>query len=339
MRPVSDPSCWDIQPTDFPFGGGPREQLRHLLRYAVLAPSAKNTQPWRFRVDDWAVHVFADLRRWQEVADADQRELHMSVGCAIENLLVAAAYFEFDVFPVFFPDPERATHVATVEFARTGVLRTPEIERIFSAMTRRMTNHKVFSPDPLAEDVLADLAAAAETPDILVFLSDDDDTKRHVDWLNLEADRALFASPEYREEIGHWVGQGVFGTPWLLSKLGELVYTYINVGERTARLDHEVLLSAPAVGVVCTRENDRRAFVRAGQVFERVFLKATAHGLALQPMSQSIEVAETRRAMRDLVSPHREWIPQQPFRLGFPAERPKEHTPRRPVGDVIDLPV
>jgi hypothetical protein len=135
------------------------------------------------------------------------------------------------------------------------------------------------------------------------------------------------------------VGQGVFGTPWLLSKLGELVYTYVNVGERTARLDHEVLLSAPAVGVVCTRENDRRAFVRAGQVFERVFLRATGHGLALQPMSQSLEVVETRRAMRDLVSPHREWIPQQPFRLGFPAERPHEHTPRRPVADVIDMPV
>ena len=338
MRTVADRSCWEIQPADFPIAGGPREQLRHLLRYTVLAPSTKNTQPWRFRVDDWAVHIYADLSRWQEVADPEQRELHMSLGCALETLLIAAAYFEFDVFPVFFPDPERATHVVTVEFARTGVIRTPEVERLFHAVPRRVTNHKVFRPEPIPSDILADLASAAEAPDLMVFLSDDEDTRRKVDWLNLEADRALFASAEYREEIGHWVGQGVFGTPWLLSKLGELVYTYINVGERTARLDHEVLLSAPVVGVICTRENDRRTFVRAGQLLQRVFLKATAHGLALQPMSQTIEVPETKRAMRDLVSAHREWIPQQPFRLGFAAERPKEHTPRRAVADVLDTP-
>jgi nitroreductase len=338
MHSAPERSCWEIEATEFPLGGRPREQLRHLLRYAVLAPSTKNTQPWRFRVDDWAIHVFADLRRWQKVADADQRELHVSLGCAIENLLIAAAYFEFDVFPLLFPDPQRATHVATVEFARTGVLRTPDIERLFAAMTRRMTSHKMFRSDPVPPQLLAEIAACAETPDILVFLADDDETRRRIDWLNLEADRALFASADYREEIGHWVGQGVFGTPWLLSKLGELVYTYINVGERTARLDHEVLLSAPVVGVICTRDNDRRAFVRAGQVFERVFLEATAHGLAMQPMSQTIEVVETRRALRDLVSPHHEWIPQQPFRLGFPVERPKDHTPRRSVADVMDTP-
>lgn len=339
MRAVSEHLCWELQPSDFPVGGGPRDQLRHLLRYAILAPSTKNTQPWRFRVDDWAIHVFADLRRWQEVADAEQRELYMSVGCAIENLLIAAAYFEFDVFPVFFPDPERPAHVASIEFARTGVMRTPETERALHAITRRVTNHKTFVLDPIPPDVIKDLENAAETPDLLVFLSDDDDTKRRVDWLNLEADRALFASPQYREEIGHWVGQGVFGTPWLLSKLGELVYTYVNVGERVARTQQEVLLSAPVVGIICTRENDRRAFVRAGELFERVFLRATAHNLALQPMSQAVEVTETKRAMRDIVSAYGEWIPQQPFRLGFPAERPKEHTPRRPIADVIDIPL
>ena len=338
MHSVSAVSCWDIQPADFPVGGTPREQLRHLLRYAILAPSTKNTQPWRFRVDDWAIHVFADLGRWQEVADPDQRELYMSLGCAIENILIAAEHFEFDVFPAFFPDPERPTLAATIEFARTGIIARPQNERLFHAITHRVTNHKVFLPDPIPHGIFDDLAASAETPDMLLFLSSDDDTKRRVDWLNVEADRALFTSGEYRQEIAHWVGQGVFGTPWLLSKLGELVYTYVNVGERTVRRDHEVLLSAPAVGIICTRENDRPAFVRAGQVFERVFLRATAHHLALQPMSQTIEIKETRKQMRDLVSAHGEWIPQQPFRLGYPAERPKEHTPRRLVAEVIGGP-
>ncbi|MEW6320151.1 MAG: hypothetical protein AB1635_03575 [Acidobacteriota bacterium] len=334
MRAPSNRTPWDIRPEDFPEGGEPREQLRHLLHYAILAPSTKNTQPWRFRVDDWAIHVFADLGRWQEVADRDQRELYLSVGCALENLLVAATYFEFDALPAYFPDPDRPAHVATVHFARTGVMRGPADERLLHAIPERLTNHKLFRPEPIERAVLDELAAAADTPDLQVLLSGDDDIRRRADWLNLEADRALFSDAAYREELGRWVGQGVFGTPWLLSKLGELVYTYVNVGERTARRDHEVLLSAPVVGLVCSRDNDRRSFVRAGQVFERVFLLATAHGLALQPMSQTLQVPETRRAMRDLVSPYGEWIPQQPFRLGFPAERVRDHTPRRSVAEV-----
>src|SRR5690606_3392640 len=42
---------WAIDPSEFPEGGSVGEQLAFLLRYAVLAPSTHNTQPWRFRVD------------------------------------------------------------------------------------------------------------------------------------------------------------------------------------------------------------------------------------------------------------------------------------------------
>ena len=75
---------------DFPRIYPVQEQLRFLVRYAILAPSTRNTQPWRFRVEGECIEVLADLSRLHPVADRDRRELYLSVGCAIENLLVAA---------------------------------------------------------------------------------------------------------------------------------------------------------------------------------------------------------------------------------------------------------
>ncbi len=42
MQAIQNP----INEADFPRFGSPQDQLRFLLGYAVLAPSARNTQPW-----------------------------------------------------------------------------------------------------------------------------------------------------------------------------------------------------------------------------------------------------------------------------------------------------
>ena len=39
---------WNINERDFPAGGTPSGRLQFALRYATLAPSNRNSQPWRF---------------------------------------------------------------------------------------------------------------------------------------------------------------------------------------------------------------------------------------------------------------------------------------------------
>ncbi|HET8797964.1 MAG TPA: nitroreductase, partial [Thermoanaerobaculia bacterium] len=74
----------------------PARQKEFLLRYAVLAPSGHNTQPWAFRAAGETVEVFADYSRRLPVADPHDRELMISIGAAIANLRIAAAHFGFD---------------------------------------------------------------------------------------------------------------------------------------------------------------------------------------------------------------------------------------------------
>src|SRR5574341_1857496 len=84
---------WQIDEQDFPVKRSPTEKLKFLLRYAILASSVYNTQPWKFAAGKDEIRLFADSSRWMRVSDPDQRELLISTGCALENLLIAAEHF------------------------------------------------------------------------------------------------------------------------------------------------------------------------------------------------------------------------------------------------------
>ncbi len=63
-----------------------------LIHHAVMAPSGHNTQPWRFRVKENRVLIFPDFLRRLPVVDPLDRELYISLGCALENLVIAAGH-------------------------------------------------------------------------------------------------------------------------------------------------------------------------------------------------------------------------------------------------------
>ena len=79
--------------------------LEILIGYAVRAPSAHNAQPWRFVIDRTSrILVYADRARQLPVGDAEGRELALSCGAALENLVVAARAFGFEVAEYFEAD-------------------------------------------------------------------------------------------------------------------------------------------------------------------------------------------------------------------------------------------
>src|SRR6478735_4015382 len=64
--------------------------LKLLVTYAAMAPSGHNAQPWLFRVRDREIDLLSDFSRLIHTADVDRREMYVSLGCALENLLIAA---------------------------------------------------------------------------------------------------------------------------------------------------------------------------------------------------------------------------------------------------------
>jgi hypothetical protein len=325
---------WQVSSQVFPSMLPIQEQLRYLLQYAVLAPSTKNTQPWRFSIGADTIGIFADLTRCQPVADRGRRELYISLGCALENLLVASEQFGFGHEVGYFPQSTNEELAAIVTFHPGG---TPSVHRAgitLASITARHTEHGPYRDEPVAEEVRCRLLHCCDALGLRVDLTDDPGIRSRLVELNLHADEMEFADPAFRKELGYWVGQGVFGTSRFLSWLSGLLLPLMNPGRAIGKWNAALLSSAPLIGLISARTDDRTSQVRTGQALERVWLHATGIGIALQPMSQALEIPSLRAQLARVI-PQTGWIPEQVFRIGYAVRPTRQHTPRRSADDVL----
>ena len=98
----------------------------------------------------------------------------------------------------------------------------------------------------------------------------------------------------------------------------------------TAANDKHAVLLALGSGA-----DDDLARLRAGEASSLLMLTATFLGLATCPVSEPLEISETRQAVRDEVFDGHEY-PQMMFRVGYPpvGADPLPSTPRRPLHEV-----
>lgn len=334
MSTLSKRSAREVSLQDFPSALPIQEQLEFLLQYAVLAPSTKNTQPWRFSIGEDTIGLFADLTRWQPVADRGRRELYISLGCALENLLVASDQFGFGHSVSYFPEQDNEELVATIALHPGGTPNPCRAGITLTTIAERRTQHGMYQAIPIDEPVRRRLLFSCVDLGLRVDLTDDPSVRNRVLELNLHADEMEFGDPEFRKELGYWMRKGGLGGPRLFSRLAGLLVSHVDFGRAISKRNAAMLASAPLVGLISARLDDRMSQVKTGQALERLWLLATRLDLGLQPMSQALEIPSLRRKLAR-VFPEGGWIPEQVFRIGYPSRTQKAHTPRRPVSEVL----
>lgn len=353
MKTNRDPktAAWQVQERDFPRAGSPAEKLKFLIRYAILAPSGHNSQPWKFSVSEDEIQVFADKTRWLRVGDPNQVNLHIAVGCALENLLIAAEHFGYGHQVTYFPRPDQEELVATVKFMSQGpALQSPRPKgagsgakgqpspfrdpALFRAIPNRHTNRKAYEKRPIPKSDLRRLQNCCVEEGIRLHVIDDLDTKRSVNELLIRGHTTLIADPAFRRESAYWLGQGLFNLPRLLTRLMQWVVPYLKVNRSVfVVMDTRLVMSAPALAILSASVNDRMSQVKVGQVFERVCLTATMLGLCVHPLSGAVDVPELKAQVAKLL-PNSDVVSQHVFRLGY-AEPVKSPAPRRPFREVL----
>jgi len=192
-----------------------------------------------------------------------------------------------------------------------------------------VTSHEVFDDGPLETETRERLERIVHDDDVTLQLVDDPSTNDAISGLQAEADRLQMGDPAYRQELGHWIGLGALGSSWLAARVGQAVVTHLDVGDREAAKNSKLIQSAPLVAVLTTESDDPTARIRTGQAFERVALLAGTEGVAVHPMSQTLERPEMRDRLERLL-PDGAGRPQHLFRLGY-TDTGTEHTPRWPL--------
>ncbi|MFQ5458607.1 MAG: hypothetical protein ACE5FC_09190, partial [Myxococcota bacterium] len=72
--------------------GSPGEGPLSLVRAGLLAASPHNSQPWLFKVTENRIDLYADTARNLGTVDPFLREMHIGLGCAVENIFLAAPH-------------------------------------------------------------------------------------------------------------------------------------------------------------------------------------------------------------------------------------------------------
>jgi len=215
------------------------------------------------------------------------------------------------------------------------VIAAPSNAALFPAITSRQTNRNPYEMQALSQAERDRLLSSGSHPDVAVFLSQDPDTIEAFRELVVEADGILYSDINYKSELGRWLGQGVMGPSGLKAKLAQLEVVFLDVEPEQIRQDSYLINRTPCIGFICTAENDSFSSVKAGQVLERLWLAATARGIALHPMSQPLEVRQVKGRLADLIPADSEKrVVQQTFRLGYAAPEGGPSN-RRPLETVL----
>lgn len=342
MKSSTNARCdpWSIDDSEFYELESRNAEMQFLLRYAVLAPSGHNTQPWKFGIVPEGIEVFADFTRRLPQADPADRELLMSVGAAIMNLRVAAAHFGFESTVVYGSSPCDTPAVATIKLRETC---GPDklLGRLFPAIRTRRTNRQPFDGEPIGPDSVSALCDLTDQyPEFVHVLLPHD--KARIAELVAQAGPIQMANRAVREELADWVRSagtdasdgidaGAFGFPSVLSPAAASVIRRVNLGGINARHDAALIGATPLL-VMITAADDRVSLLEAGQVVEQLLLTVTLTGLQYSFMNQPVQVDALRKLLAPVVaSPH---PPQLLLRIGY-APAVSQPTRRRDLADML----
>jgi len=99
------------------------EGIEGLVSAAILAANAHNTQPWHFILGNSSIEIKADTDRTLGPVDPYLREMYISLGCALENLIIAAKANGFSPKTNYFPNKQDSRHIATIDLTTMSALR------------------------------------------------------------------------------------------------------------------------------------------------------------------------------------------------------------------------
>jgi len=310
----------------FPHHGPPAQRLRYLLHYAVMAPSAHNTQPWLFDVHDDTVDLLAD-RSWAlPVVDPNDRELVISCGAALLNLRVALRRFGYsDQHVEILPDPDDRDVLARVRLVPVGPPGDDDV-RLFDAIPRRRTTRKPFSDRLVDDAVIGTLVEEAQREAAWLAILGTEQ-RRAATRLVAEGDRVQMRDRRFRRELAACVHpnmsrqlRGMRGYSFGLGDVASVgtphVLRSFDMGKGRAAHDLELASCSPLLAVLGTDDDSPAEWLRAGQAMERVLLRACAEGITASFLNQPIEVSQLRSRLADAIG-RTGSSPQILLRMGY----------------------
>lgn len=330
----SNYSAWSIDAQGFADCCTDLERLRFLVRYAVLAPSGHNTQPWSFMAGENSLILRADASRILHYSGPAAQEPAVSLGSCIGVFEFAAAGFGSTI------EVEYLQGEAGARISIGG--NQDAVPSLLTAITNRTSNRSAYDRTPLDVATL-DRVTSSDIPGVMVRTVTEEPGVSFLAEQTSAATLRIMSDPAFRNELSQWVRnnytkkcdgmpgfvQGIPGPPSLLANH---IIRRLDVSKDQAKKDSSRVRESPALAIIVAQSTDVHKMMDAGRVYSMMCVKAQQEGLATSGAGAAIVDPSSRQAIVERFG--FDGVPMAITRIGW-AHSPARHAPRWPASSVI----
>jgi len=284
----------------------PAGQASYLIATAARAPSVQNTQPWRFRVGEYIIELYADPRRQLKV-DPAGREMLISCGAAVFGLRLAVRSLGYLPVVELLPDPAHRRLLARVTLGRAEPI-TPLERKLLEALPHRHTHRGPWDAGPLPTGLLAGLQHDALAEGAQLALVDRALAYHKLADLARAAGHGQNRDPVAQEEMRRWSRSAAEPAPDGVpaqafpaasdDQPGRLPQRDFDLGRGLGLLPGGGPPPA-ATAVLLTTSDGPADWLRAGQALHRLLAHAATRWVFASLHTQPLESEPIRALIRD----------------------------------------
>jgi len=313
-----------------------------LIRAATQAPSGHNSQPWKFCIDSSSIEIVPDFTKALQVVDANHRELYISLGCAVENLCLAAKEKGYRPMPTI-TQKDDTTYSIRVELTEEQVQKDP----LFQAIDTRQTNRREYSRRMIDPDTISMIqqVSCQEGTQFSIYPRKSETYKTLSEYI-YRGNAIQMQDKAFKKELLSWIRfnkkhirktkdgltHEVMGTPATPSFLGRMIVSMFLKPDKQNKTDRKKLESSSHLVLFTTKNNTPREWIALGRTLERFLLKTTNLGIANAYMNPPCEVQALAEELRENFTENQQY-PALLLRIGY--AEPMPYAPRKEVEKVI----
>ncbi len=270
-----------------------------MIENAVRAPSSHNSQPWLFKINEESIEIHPNYRKSLPIVDNDNRELFVSLGCALENLCISAAMRGYD----------NKTEISKDGIIKVYLLKNNEVTAdslLFNQIYIQQTNRGVFDGNKIGEDKITVLRNLSKQESVNIYfyengLSEFDSIKAYIE----KGNRSQMKDKEFKKELKSWMrfnkkhsentNDGlsylVFGAPNLPRFISKPVMSLALHENIQVKSDNKKVSSASHLVLFTVKNNTLPDWINLGRTLQRFLLKSTCMDIAHSYYNQPNEIS------------------------------------------------
>ncbi len=319
------------------------KNAKALIDYAAKAPSGHNSQPWKFTLDGDTIAIHPDFSCALPVVDPDHRELFISLGCATQNMMIAATHFGYQCHWEIKQKPQGSYSIVTTFNESPAIAK----EKGFAFIDKRQTNRSVYNGKSVDNKIVAALQTMADDKRIGIYAFQNGEA--HFETLKaaiLEGNTIQMNDAAFKEELLAWIRFNqrevnklqngltykVMGAPAMPKFIGKAIVKSFLTPKKQNRADTAKIDSSSHFVLLTTKNNTVQEWIALGMTLQKLLLRLTELSIACAYLNPPCELKALAEQLQNQLPINGEYSSIL-LRIGYAETVP--FSPRKDIEKII----